>query len=1091
MTGKESTRPLLGPPGGMAQEETWRTLVTGAEQGLRDCIRELVADRDTSELLRLYEGDLPLHEILAESAPTHGPATAVQGHPFRTREPALLSAIRAVAAAGLTILHPANEQYADAVSRWAAVAFPVARGNDATTPALPDAVPTDLRAALTSTAGPSGHVITALVLDLLPGHVPAERDDVVIRVLLRVGNEGLAAELRVAVRPDLPHRLVPDPRWMSLSTADQDFQESMEAAWKRAGADALAAGVTWSVRGLDGRPVPRLEDHSLGLAFTLVLTELVQRRQRIRAWLRWRRFQPRTTAIGRVDGSRVVGVDGYRQKLKEAGSQFPTLIPETDRAKTKGIAHQAHIVGVATVRQALRRARRRDPVMLLRTLGVFAGVLALVATGGIYGAVQAHQNARDTELESLAAQVADRARRSPGDDGQDMLLAMASDDIAAMAGRDTSVFEELSQTDGSLAKIFRPTAGAWRNASLSKSGDLAVITGDAGAVGLIDTRSRELVWSKFFPPGITFGPGQVYVTASAVSDRGIAAIGLSDNRILVVRKNRGQWAEERRLITFASKSKTGMFGSRAVSELAISSDGERLYSSGADGARLFSLADQRTIRMCPSTENVVAMELIGKDLFLTRDDGIVKLTLPDCAAVTQLRAPDGVSLHGSAVAAVNVRVAAGTTDTELLIVTANGKRRVIAEAGPYDSVRVSDSHLGAQVSAVERRTGNTVLLSLEDGEQRLRTGKPGKFWAAGFSLIWVHDGLAELHSAALDTFLTVRVVDDIRALGARWAGPHLLVRGFAGVYLLRFAATKPFLQGPLHLPQPEQTRAEQIAGDDTGTWGAGVFLRPETRGWALTVWNLMALQEVSVPTPPDEIPFSVEFVGGRLFVGYASGWLRSFRLSGDKWVADSQARFAAPVLDLAGSPDEQTVVGLTGSTDKGPVLAFTVRANGLMALDRHELEGPAGLARVTTLRDGRVVAAYGEGRIAFLSPDLSQVHLDHQSELVTVTGMAEFAGRSELVIGGRFRSIVYDTRSTARIASSEWGHAGATADLDSSASGEFVASVRGDGFATQVAIWSAKPGVRRANACAAIGRDLTQQEWDEFVGPKVEYHKVC
>lgn len=1090
MTTREPSRVLLGSPGSMAEQETWRTAVTGPDQKIRECVRALVADRDTGELLKLYEGDLPLHEILAESAPTHGPVTVVQGHPFRAREPALVSAIRAVAAAGLTILHPEDEQYPDAVNRWAAVAFPVARSNDAITPPLPGSIPVDLKAALTSAAGPACHIVRALVLDLLE-QVPKESDDAVIRVLLRVGNDGLAAELRVAMRPELPNRLVPDPGRMSLSTADQDFQESMESAWKQSGAGRLDAGVTWSVQDLDGRPIPRLEDRSLGLAFTLVLTELVQRRQRIRAWLRWWRLRPRTTAIGQVDGNLVVSVNGYEQKLKEVDSRFPTLVPQADCAKAKMIAPHADIVGVTTVRQALRRARMRDRLALLRTLGVFAAVLLLVATSGIYWAVRTNSDARNTELESLAAQVADRARRSPGDDGQDMLLAMASDDIAAMAGRRTAVFEDLSQADGSLAKIFRPTAGAWRHASMSSSGELAVLTGDAGTIGLVDTRSRQVVWSKVLPPGSDLVPGQVYVTASSVSDRGIAAIGLSDNRILLIRKIRGKWEEDRRHITFTSKDKSGRFGSRAVTELAISTDGERLYSSGVDGVRLFSLDDRRIIRWCPTTENAVAIELAGKDLFLTRAHEVVKLTLPACETKTQLRAPAGVTLHGSAIVPTNVRVAAGTSGTRLVVVDANGMRLTIGEGGPYDSVQVSDSYLGAQVSAVQQRTGNTVLWSLHDGVQTFRKGGPGRLWAGGFKLVWIHDGLAELHSADLDTFLTVRVIDDFRALGARWAGPHLLVRGFAGAYVLRFAATEPFLKGPLYLPEPEDSLVQQIAGDETGAWGAAVFLNDKTKVRTLTVWDLAALQEVTVPTPQHDVPLSVEFVGGRLFVGYGSGWLRAFRLSDGKWVGDSQARYPAPILDLAGSRDDQTVAGLSGRPDKGALLAFTVRTTGLTAIAEHELEGPPGHAHMTVLHDGRVVAAYGRGVIAFLPPDLSEVRSDHRPEMVYVTGMGEVHSRSEIVLGGYSRSLVYDTTTTAIISSSSWGHAGPTADLDSSRSGEFVASVRGGGLGGQVAIWSTRPGVRRANACAAIGRDLTPQEWDEFVGPKVGYRHVC
>ncbi|WIM99857.1 hypothetical protein ACTOB_003523 [Actinoplanes oblitus] len=1076
---------LTGPEDIRAAEE-WRRWIVGPDQELRRFVRQLVEQGDTERLLALYRDTAPLHEFLAETAPTHGPGADGLGPPFRAGEPALISAIRTQAAAGLAVLHPDDEQYPDAAGRWAQRAFPTARTNDATVPALPRSVPEDLRALLGSRTGPAAHLVTAMILDL-SGHLPPPGDTAAVAVLLKTGSQGLAATLSVALRPELPHRLVPDPARMALGTVDQDFQDAMEAAWTQTRAHRLDAGVTWAVESRYG-PVPRLADRSLGLAFTLVLAELVRRRQRLRQLLRWQRLQPRTTAIGRVDGALVRGVDGYREKLRHADPHFATLVPAEDVGKLGDVPHQADIVPVATVRQALRRGRRRDRKALVRTLAVVATAVLLAAGLTGYGYLRATRDAENTRLTALADKVAAAARSSPGTDGQDLLLAMASDDIAARAGGHPSVFDRLSQDRGSLVKIYRPDTGAFRDATLSGSGRLAVLTGDAGTIRLIDTGTREVVWSKNLPPGMTFAPGQVFATAAAVTDDGIAAIGLSDRRILLVERTREGWREDPPL-TVPGTDQDGLFGSRAVTALAFDGDASYLYAAGRHGVRRYSLDARHTLITCAAGEDVQSIEATGAGLLMTLADRVVTVAFPRrCASTTVLRAPAGVTLRGSGVVD-KTRVAAGTIGAKLVTVGAHGIRSTIAEDGPYETVRVSDSYRGWRVASTGKRTGHAVMWALDDGTVSYNAGASGNLWAGGRLLVWIHDGLAELHSYGLDSFLTMRTLDDVRAIGARWAGPDLLVRTYTGVYLLRSVTSKPFLNGQLTLPGPEHSVPQQLAGDSTGLWGAAVFLDDDTHLRRLTVWNLHARQEVFVPTPAGDIPIVAQFVGDRLYVGYGNGALRVFGFGNGSWTMRAEARYTDPILDLAASADGRTVAGMSGRTDKGSPAVFTVEASSLRLVDRRVLSGPSGLAHLTVLHDGRIVAAYGAGTVVFLRPDLTEIRTDLAPQMNYVTAVAEVPQRREVVVGSSGGSRVFDTGTGANVSAHGWGRSGATIDLAADRTGEMFASVEFN--SAQIAIWSMAPGVRRANACAAIGRDLTEAEWAQFVGPDLPYQHVC
>ncbi|MCG5464845.1 hypothetical protein MED01_003102 [Micromonospora sp. MED01] len=1080
-----------------------RNLLIGASQVLVQAIRRAVKEGDLEALKLACAGRTRRHKELPAGA-EHRVAHDVLSSPYRPlSESTVAHALRALSALGLALLvddchEPAPRGYLAIAEHWLAASrlCLTPSGNEGAASADEVAAVLSL---LGDRAGSRIGVLTdgetlrdpmrltawLWLLDLA-GRLPVRKAGPSCGVVFDIGESGQRATLTLSVVPGLPSVLAPDPATMMLCAVDSTFQDMLGDV--RQVSATLPGALLWSAS-TDGRQLTRLTGPSIGGAFAVLHRDLTRRRPILRG-LGFSERRPDTLIVGAIDRNRpdvLCAVGGYSAKLKEVDQRLRLIVPADDYARVVEMNRTSGanptILKAESVTEAARLSRRPQRRKVQLAVLILVGAVALAATG--FGLWQ-RQEARATQLQSLAAQVGEAALRSPGADGQDLLLAMASDDIAALAGQKTTVFDSLSQDRGSLAKIYRSTAGAFRHAALSVSGDLAVITGDAGTIRLIDTGSRDVLWSENLPPGLVMAAGQVHATASAVSDKGTAAIGLSDRRILLVRRDKGAWTVEPEPITYPGTDSGGLYGSHAVTEMAIDGDAKHLYTAGLDGVRRFSLDGRGPLLKCPAMKAVQSIEVSDDGLLLTLEDRVVTVAFPLCTVNTILRAPDGLTLHGSAIVGAKKRVAAGTIGNKLVTVDVRGQLSTITENGPYDISEVSNSH----VSAVDRRTGAAALWDLDDGRRAFNAGRGGTIHAAGGHVIWLHDGLAELHSAELDTFLTLRLIDDHGARFARWAGPHLLVGGFSGVYVLRAAATKPFLAGRLGLPAPKNSFIETIAADDTGSWGAATFRDNKTNSMRLSVWDLNALREVPVPTPGDDHPLAVEFAGDRLYVGYRSGWLRAFRLTNGQWEPHAQDRLSALIRDIAAAPDGRTLVALAGSSTKPPT-AYVLSAEKLDRITERKLAGPTALGQIVVLRDGRIVAAYGSGSVVFMQPDLAEIRTFQEPEAVYIVALGEVPGRSELIVGARFRSLVYNAQTYVKVSPDGWGDAGATADLDASSSGELLATVRGDGYAAQIAIWSMAPGVRRANACAAIGRDLSQDEWAQFVGSTVKYRPVC
>ncbi|MGW4464751.1 hypothetical protein [Micromonospora sp. NPDC004704] len=1081
----------------------------GVRQRLVQAIRQAVADGDTDVLTRVWQDSSRLHRSMPAGAQYAVDDDAL-AEPYRQGQPPTAHALRALAALGLAVLSDDDEQAVECVrgaESWLAVSGLCPPGP--LTTEAPDqqqvamlraglGVAEDSRIARLLEPGTLRDPVrlTALIWLLdLAGRLPARRSGAGCGVLFDDGRDGVRGTLTLTPVAGLPPILAPDPAMMALCSADSAFRQMLGNVWALA---ARAPGaVLWSVS-TDGRPITRIAGPSIGGAFAVLHREVQPRRwQRIRPGFLVRR--ERTLIVGAISQSlpdRLLTVDGYEKKLKAVDRRDRLIVPDDDNER----AHQAAVA--AGVRPTIRPARTLDQAawrsrvpQIRHVLTALAAVATVVAVLAGYQVLVASKENERNRLEALAEKVGQAARRSSGTDGQDMLLAMASDDIAARAGRRGTLFDELSQERGSLLKIFRSDAGAFRHAALSGSGDLAVLTGDAGTIRVVDTGLREIVWSRNLPPGTMSSPDQAHVMSSAVSDTGVVVIALSTNKILVLRRKGLTWPKEPQSITVPSDDRSGLFGSHAMTDMAIDDDGTYLYTSGSDGIRRVSLGSEPAVDRCADVRAVRAIEANDDGVVLTLPDRVVAVAFPGCQMKTLLRAPTGVTLHGSAVMTTEgesgQRVAVGTTGTALVTVNSQGVRSTIAANGPYEP-RISHIRWTLQVSAVDSRAGDSVLWDVENGKETLRTRGIGEIWSAGTELVWIHDGIAELHSAGLGTFLTLRVIDDFPSRKVQWAGPHLLIADFRGPYLLRSAATKPFLQGRVDLPAPEKSSVVTLAGDDAGRWGAGIFQDTgESPVMRLRAWDLNGRREMPLPVVRGDFATSIEFVGDRLLVGYGSGAIRTFRVAEGAWVPQSQARLTGPVLDVTPTHDGRAVAGIAMDASRTSMHAFVLDIETMRRRATRALESTVGSGHVVVLRDGRIVAAYGSGNVTFMEPDLTVIRSFHEPEAVYLNAAAEVPERSEVIIGTRAGSLVYDTFTYAKKSSDDWGHAGVIGDLDATAAGDYLATVRGGGVFSDVAVWSTAPDGRRANACAAIGRDLTRDEWAEYVGPALEYERVC
>ncbi|WP_440082257.1 WD40 repeat domain-containing protein [Streptosporangium sp. LJ11] len=438
----ECERYLFEEPRDDDAAEILRTELRGPFQPLFDLVAKLVAARRFDSLEALYRGVTPLHHELCEITGFRSDPEFARraGGPFVPEETRASHAVRALAGLGLSLiadevqrepLRAALAWYGEA--RYTAAGAPGWRPEDVAGDDIHLLGRLELLCRIAGEARFTGATLAcAMTLRTLSGAGGRTSRPQAITVLFDRGTDGQLATLRGTLLRGLPPALVPDAARMSLFSGDERFADSLRAAWQQAGAKRVEGMVLWSLDTEKG-PLSRVDDESLGAAFSVVIDEIARLQRPLSGLRTVRRLVAKNAVIGAVGAKGVLrSVGGYERKLGSLPENARVIVPEPDYKTARAQARPSlEIVPAANWRDAARLARRNDRGVIVRNALVF--FLLLAAGGGTYGLVMQDYQ-RDAEAremrqrrEAVAAQFVEDSQNGAGNDPQlAMLLAGAA-----------------------------------------------------------------------------------------------------------------------------------------------------------------------------------------------------------------------------------------------------------------------------------------------------------------------------------------------------------------------------------------------------------------------------------------------------------------------------------------------------------------------------------------------------------------------------------------------------------------------------------------------------------------------------------------
>jgi hypothetical protein len=1075
------------------------------KQLILQMLQRFVAAGDRESLTLVCKGQTALHAMLDQRTRSTGVSFPDLEPPYRRGETSVVHAMRALAALALALGGP-RDRWLNIASEWFTAAATSSRvASPIGTPPARLALAPAVRAALEQLPQTTRGVTLTIAAHMqqLTGATLNARSVMSVGVLLDAGQDhGEAARLVLSLTNELPTALVPDPRHMSLFHGDPGFQDALDRAWLASDARRLNAGVLWSIRGYTA-PVTSIYQESLGGAFAVALHEIVRVRNPARRLLLARRLLPGTAIVGRLDDAGVLrSVGGYESKIPAARADSRVIVPTEDlpaaRAARSGKG-PAEIIGVQDWRDAARAARKwqKRAVLRLSTIAIAGLAVAVVALViALNGDTHA---AHSAQLRSAAAHLANEAREiAPGQaDGTGLLLAMASDKLAQQGGEHTDTFEDLAENDGTLVRILYPNHGGYEQAAISPDGQWALLATNTGTVKLIDTSDGASMWEHTYPPGLELVPNQIAITALAFSADGQrAAFASSDRSITVLTDGKHGWQATGRALLPVPLETTGLTLNLNFAEsIAFSGNGEQLAAySNRLGLYRFNVANPaQRLPSCRKLRNATSLESASDGWLLIYLRKVARLGASGCTPRTALRSvagtrvEDAVQIPGQPVQAVTVG------EGKLDALTAGKKPEEITNVGPLSNIRLSRGEQEVRVTA-STSTG-TFGWSLAGGGGVFGFRASGSAVTAEDRTIWLHDGVAEIQNNGSGTFAAVNTIYDPAVLKVAWANKDdLVIANYAEVAVVPRATTPQQQLKVTPMPVPESgLQIQGLAADPTGSSAAAIVFTAAKQHPQVLAWNVASATAQPVAERPDDNPLSLGFAGGDLYIGWKSATLQALEFNGVGWVATRELQM--PGLPLAITPNRRSgeLDVLTAKSIDAPpsvvrvsTAAGRLRITAIRALDE---SGAVGLGQITTLADGEVVVAYGTGTVYFLSASLQPESPAINEQLGVVSGLAEAPHSNEVIIAGLTRSAAIGTTSHESLSNETWGTAGIIETAAASPNSADFAT--GDNLGAKITIWSLREASLRQRACAAIGRNLTRDEWQHYLGALIPYEQLC
>ncbi|WP_405745427.1 hypothetical protein [Streptomyces canus] len=504
----------------VADRRAARRDLLSPEQPALAYLRERVADEDTEVLRTLRDGDTDVHRLLAPRAAAATSVRALAGHgPYRADEPAAAQALRASAAMALALVGDAEDAPGQLQTgllwlRHCQAHLPL---DGLETAGLLDRAAPGHGARINRLTAGLGEDERDLALPVLlwlltlDGALPEPQKAAEAGVLFDAGRGGARGTLTVAVLPDGPPALTPDPRTMSGFRADARFQQSLRDAWTAAGHDVTGT-VLWSLTGADG-VVGMVADRSLGCAFGVLIGEAGHRTgirsgappssRRPLAWFSLpalRRLNSRTALVGGLDGTRagrLVTVGGYASKLKAADNGQNVIVPKADEDEARQAWHgdrSANLLVASTVTEAACLARTWDGPALARWAKVTGPallvVLAMVTGVALFFAKVGDEEAGKALAADLAAEALTLRQTDPRLAG---LLGLAGSRIQPDTPRAVQAMRDVLDTNSGVRLSWQASPARVDSVAVDDKRDRVYTTGNDSGVKSWDLRTGKLL----------------------------------------------------------------------------------------------------------------------------------------------------------------------------------------------------------------------------------------------------------------------------------------------------------------------------------------------------------------------------------------------------------------------------------------------------------------------------------------------------------------------------------------------------------------------------------------------------------------------
>ena len=101
--------------------------------------------------------------------------------------------------------------------------------------------------------------------------------------------------------------------------------------------------------------------------------------------------------------------------------------------------------------------------------------------------------------------------------------------------------------------------------------------------------------------------------------------------------------------------------------------------------------------------------------------------------------------------------------------------------------------------------------------------------------------------------------------------------------------------------------------------------------------------------------------------------------------------------------------------------------------------------------------------------------------------LTEIPDRGLLLVSGQWHSAVFGLNTMTP--HNAWNMGAPFLSADAPPNGEVLATYNFETF--NVALWTLGESDLRARVCRVVGRDLTEEEWRQYVGEDLPYAPVC